>query len=208
MNKHALILLSGPINPCEELHRYTEGAKLIVAADAGIVTAGQVGCEPDYVVGDFDSLPAGVPIPAGAKRYPSEKDWTDGELALNIARENGFTRIVMIGALGGRLDHLLGNIWLIAPSVGNGLDVTLTDGLTTMWLTGEEVHVSGLPGEYVSIFPLGASVKMSESNGLKYQLAGLTLSWGNTLGVSNQLTEIEATVRPLGPVLVTHTKVK
>ncbi|MFN4213280.1 MULTISPECIES: thiamine diphosphokinase [unclassified Exiguobacterium] len=83
----------------------------VIGVDGGYETLLTHGIEADLIVGDFDSLTG--PVPTEAVRYPSEKDVTDLEIALEAARGHGATEILVYGALGGRLDMTLGNIGLL-----------------------------------------------------------------------------------------------
>ncbi|MCC5893096.1 thiamine diphosphokinase [Exiguobacterium sp.] len=83
----------------------------VIGVDGGYQTLLDHGITPNLVVGDFDSFEGTVPDEA--VRYPSEKDVTDLEIALEAARGHGATEMLVYGALGGRLDMTLGNIGLL-----------------------------------------------------------------------------------------------
>jgi thiamine pyrophosphokinase len=91
----------------------------VVAADSGVERALALGRRVDLVVGDFDSAdPAAVEtaVAGGAelRRYPTDKDQSDLELALHAARAGGASRVIVVGGYGGRLDHFLANALLLA----------------------------------------------------------------------------------------------
>lgn len=83
----------------------------IIGVDGGYPLLLEHGMEPDLIVGDFDSFTGDVPV--DAVRYPTEKDVTDLEIALEAASGYGATEMLVYGALGGRLDMTLGNIGLL-----------------------------------------------------------------------------------------------
>ena len=91
-----------------------EATDLIIAADAGYLTAQRMGVEVDVLLGDFDTL--GVEnIPEGIEclRVPAEKNDTDTQLAVQVALERGATEIVIVGGLSGRVDHTLSSLAIL-----------------------------------------------------------------------------------------------
>lgn len=75
-------------------------------------------------IGDFDSLDE-VPNPAPEEVYPSEKDFTDGEIALRKMIEEGADDIEVYGAFGGREDHFIGNLHLLYFAHMRGVNMRL-----------------------------------------------------------------------------------
>src|SRR4051812_49409789 len=90
---------------------------VVVAADSGLHHAQDLGIAVDIVVGDFDSvddarLADAIGSGARAERHPAAKDFTDLELALQVADRLGATEVLVVGGAGGRLDHFLANVLL------------------------------------------------------------------------------------------------
>ena len=115
----------------------TRDEVLVIAADGGYRLAAEVFGVPDLLVGDFDSidaLPVGVPI----VRHPAEKDDTDLALAANEAIDRGATDLYIYAALGGRLDHTVANLQLLASLAARGIRATLfgSDGTAVTALVG------------------------------------------------------------------------
>ncbi|MFC6168982.1 thiamine diphosphokinase [Loigolactobacillus jiayinensis] len=90
-----------------------------IAADRGALRLLDLGITPQVAVGDFDSLTtaelATVQAQVADLRYAvTDKDETDTELALALAlTELQATRVTLYGATGGRLDHLLDNLFML-----------------------------------------------------------------------------------------------
>lgn len=184
---------------------------LLVAVDAGGEALAQAGLVPALLVGDMDSVSASTREMferQGTRlvSLPRQKDETDLEAALRIVIERGAGEVDVYGALGGpRLDHLLGNVLLLAsPSLARA-KVRLVDDRHEMYLVRGEVRVEGDPGDLVSLIPLSERVEDVSTEGLLYPLAGETLGRSSTRGVSNELTAAQARVtHGAGDLLLVH----
>jgi thiamine pyrophosphokinase len=120
-------------------------------------------------------------------RASTDKDETDAELALRAALEADPARITIVGALGGsRLDHELGNVWLLAHPGLAGRDVTLLSATTRIRLAGPgRVDLGGRVGDVVSLLPFGGDALGITTHGLRYPLADEPLLGGPSRGLSN-----------------------
>lgn len=169
---------------------------LIIAADGGARYCLELGLTPHVVVGDFDSLdPASLKSleQAGVEleRYPERKDFTDLELALQHACQRGADEILVLAALGGRWDQTLANLLLPASQALCCTRITLIDGAQEIHLlrAGERLDLQGRPGDTVSLIPLKGDAVGVVTQGLEYPLAGETLYFGSTRGISNVLLD-------------------
>jgi thiamine pyrophosphokinase len=171
-----------------------DGVDLLIAVDAGadaILAAGRL---PDVLIGDLDSIgprsldaleAAGIEI----VRLPVAKDETDTEAALRLAVGRGAEQIIVLGALGGpRLDHLLGNLFLLGADWLAPVDVRLRDERHEVFLAKGGADISGCEGDLVSLFPLTPEVSAVTTTGLEYPLHAETLFQATTRGVSNAMT--------------------
>jgi thiamine pyrophosphokinase len=167
---------------------------------------------PGLVIGDMDSLPDGdraVLEGAGSRFvvHPRAKDETDLELTLRHAVSQGATEIVILGALGGRLDHTLSNVLLLAHPKLKGLSVRIADRRQEALLLrgGEGVDLDGQPGDLVSLLPLGGRAEGVSTIGLEWRLKGDALDFGQSRGVSNVMLGTAARVEvEAGCLLVVH----
>jgi thiamine pyrophosphokinase len=166
----------------------------VVAADGGAATARSFGYTPDVVVGDLDSVGraslAGLPVEA----FPRDKDATDGQLAIERALQLQPTQLVLLGFLGGtRLDHALANVLLLARL--DTAAVLLDEHNECSLVRPNATHRwHPEPGEIVSLLPLGGDAEGVRTSGLRWQLDGERLVFGNTRGVSNEPLAEEVTV--------------
>jgi thiamine pyrophosphokinase len=205
-----VIIANGdPPNPALA-RRHAEQADLLVAADGGASHALALGLLPHVVIGDLDSLHAEqhASLCSAGTRFmvhPTAKDETDLELALLFATEQDANPIIVLAALGGRLDQTLANILLLTMPALIGRDVRLIDGSQTAFVVRDEATITGKPGDTVSLIPLGGKVRGVTTQGLVYPLTEGTLPFGPALGVSNQMNASQAHVRVhSGLVLCVH----
>lgn len=193
---HALIFANGDLGdtPCPE------NVALVLCADGGLRHAQALGIQPDAVIGDLDSLPGdekellearGVYISV----HPRAKNETDLELALLFAAEQGARRITVLGTRGGRLDHELGNLLLLAHPDLRGVDVRFRSGPHEAALVEREKVLHGSPGDLLSLLPIGGDAHGVTTHGLEYALDDETLYLGRTRGISNVFTASTATIR-------------
>lgn len=157
---------------------------------------------PDVVVGDFDSVDPGVLdryLYRGSirfERHRPEKNETDTELAFTIAQEAGVTDIILMGATGTRLDHVLSNIHLLKAAMDRGLRCQLLDLHNRISLSdGRKVFVKTEESyPFISFVPLTMEVRGITLTGFKYPLKDHDLTLGQECGlcVSNQLAAEEA----------------
>jgi thiamine pyrophosphokinase len=205
------ILWYSIITPCEEVifmkkHCYIVGAgetddsavfepdSYIIAADGGYALLERRGITPDLIIGDFDSL-GWVPQSGEVLRLPVEKDDTDLAVALREAFSRGYSSITVYGALGGRLDHTLANLQLIAAAASEGKEVYLVGGgYTVTALCGGSLHFAEGGSGYISVFAHGGDAEGVYERGLKYPLDNATLTCRVPLGVSNEFTGAAASV--------------
>jgi thiamine pyrophosphokinase len=175
----------------------------VIAADSGLQVANTLGLFVDLLVGDLDSADASLVDAAVAQgttveRHPAEKDATDLELAFDAALARGARRIVLVDGGGDRLDHLVGNLTLLAAPAWTGVHVEAYMGAAHLTVArgGEQpVAVGGPPGSLVTLVAMGGPARGIVTEGLRYPLRCEELMPGTTRGVSNELVEGSGSVR-------------
>jgi thiamine pyrophosphokinase len=183
--------------------------ELVVAADGGARTAERLGLRTDLLVGDLDSIDpvdladlrrAAIPI----EEASTTKDESDTELAILAALARGADRLTIVGGLGGRADHLLANIGLLALPALVGRSVELLDGSTRVTLIRGPgtAELTGRTGDLVSLLPLGPGVEGVTSEGLAWPLEDEPLPVGPARGLSNRRTAPIARVSVRAGLLV------
>jgi thiamine pyrophosphokinase len=187
-----VVLAGGPDRP--SVIALPPGAT-VIAADGGAELAGAFGLRVELAVGDFDSVSEDTLGSAvRVERHPAEKDATDLELALAAALRLGPERILVLGGAGGRLDHLLGGVLLLAADVFAGVRVDAQIGAAAVHVVRGERVLSGEPGELVSLFAVHGPASGVVTEGLVYPLCGETLEPGSSRGLSNVFAASKARV--------------
>ncbi len=162
----------------------------VIAADSGFDTACSFGVECNLVIGDMDSITnkdalSHVPK-SSVVTYPTDKDFTDTELALNEAKKRGATKITLVGGDGGRIDHTLAllKIFQCAPFPNTWLCKE-----QVVFLLDEAKHPEQLfflsPKESISIFSVFEEGKIY-SDGLEWELNNITWKDG-AYSISNRV---------------------
>lgn len=169
-------------------------ADRLVAADGGALPLLRLGRAPHVVIGDMDSLDEAALRELDARgaelrRFRRDKDETDLELALLYAAAAGASAIDVIGGLGGRWDHTLANVALLAlPELADRRVRLLAVG-QTLTLVRDTALIDGRVGDTVSLVPLAGPAHGVTTQGLQYALADATLSFERARGVSNVLLD-------------------
>ena len=186
----AVIFSNGVIHEPENIESLLNKDDFLIAADGGLRFLLELKILPHVLIGDMDSVTdensqavarEGVEI----LRFPAQKDETDLELAIAEAQKRGFTQILIVGALGGRLDQTLANLSLLINNPDSGLKITLDDGHEKVSLVEDRIEVVGEKGDIVSLIPYCGPVAGITTKGLAYPLEDETLYPENTRGISN-----------------------
>lgn len=190
----AFIYVGGSVYP-DNITEHPKADDLCIAADIGADNAKKLGDTPDIIVGDFDSakldfLKKDFPK-AEITVVPSEKDFTDSELAIETALKKGADEIVIIGGLDGRLDHTLTNLSLLEALAKSGIYVTMTSGKNRVrYIESTSTLIPRSYFKYLSLIPRTDKVKGVTVMGCKYPLEKATLTKSaQGLTVSNEITE-------------------
>lgn len=196
----AVIFINGTIEAYTAFTRWLMADDYYIAADGGARHALAMGCRLDAVVGDLDSLePALVNELANAgiqiQRYPTAKDQTDLELAIEFALAQGATEIVLMGAVGDRLDQTLANLLILAQREWPApLTLVERNQIAQLVCPGQRLTLQAHLGDTVSILPLSEVVTGITYTGMRYPLQNATLHLGSTRGISNEVGAVPATI--------------
>jgi thiamine pyrophosphokinase len=197
--RHALIFIGG--NSSESSVRdYLPEAALVIAADSGWEHATAMGFQPDLLIGDMDSIRPEHLVEAQASNaeiieHPIDKDFTDTELALQLARKFDYRHIHLVSGGGDRFDHLLA---MVHSLVKHADDATMSahvgDNYIHIVTPREAAQLDLAVGSTVSLIPLGGNAKGVTTSGLQWELKRNTLHSFASRGVSNIATSSEVRI--------------
>lgn len=207
---HIIILANGELPDIDKARSLIQNGDYLICADGGTRHALELGVQPNLIIGDLDSTEPqalqkfkddGVEI----EPYPRDKNETDLELAIHRAIELNPKQIIIIAALGGRLDQTLANITLLTDPRLTTFDVRLDDGVEEIFLCRHQVQVHGRSGDLVSLIPWLGSVAGIQTKDLKWVLNKETLYPDKTRGISNEMISNTASISiGSGLLLVVH----
>jgi len=191
--QRAVLFLNGDMPSTTAARHRLHPDDVLVAVDGGLQHLTALGLQPKVLIGDLDSITteevhrlekAGCTV----LKFAVEKDETDFELALDWAVRQGFSEILVLGALGGRLDQTLANLFLLGWERLAGCQVSLVSEDTIVQVIRHQAEITGSPGDTISLLPLHGPVHGISTRGLKYPLHGETLFPERSRGVSNVMT--------------------
>ena len=197
--RHALIFIGGNA-PDASIREQLPDAALVIAADSGWVYANAFGFTPDLLVGDMDSISKEHLAEAHASEaeiieHPADKDYTDTELALQLARKFEYRHIHLVSGGGDRFDHLLA---MVHSLVTHTDEATLTAHIGSQHFRivtpRESATFDATPGSTISLIPLGGKAKGVTTAGLQWELKRSTLHSFASRGVSNIASAHSVTV--------------
>lgn len=206
VNSRALIICNGTIRNYEFYRKYFDKA-YIICVDGGTRHMKPFKYRPDILIGDFDStdkedLQYYIDLDVEIKRFDSHKDKTDTHLAIDLAIRLGYKEIIIIGALGTRLDHSLANIQLLKHIMESGNKGIIVDEYNEIQLINSKVIIKSDLKYNLSLIPLTEIVTGVTSKGLYYPLNNISLKMGDSIGISNEFIAKEAEIAIKSGILI------
>jgi thiamine pyrophosphokinase len=212
----AVIFANGQVPDIETARSLLQADDHLIAADGGAHHLMKMGILPEIVIGDLDSVDedtldeltsAGVKV----EKYSEDKNETDIELALRYAVGLQPSAILIVGALGGRLDQTLANLSILTGPSLLAIDIRLDDGVEEAFFCrasaskGGQALVRGRSGDTVSLIPWQAPVDGVTTEGLQWPLSAETLYPEQSRGISNTMLADTASINiQSGLLLIVH----
>ena len=215
-----VIFANGKLPDLEAARALLKTGDYLIAADGGANHLMKMGVLPEIVIGDLDSIDEDTlfeltTAEVTIEQYSEDKDETDIELALRYAVELRPSSILIVGALGGRLDQTLANLSILTDPALLGIDIRIDDGVEEAFFcrasatNGGQAEVWGRSGDTVSLIPWNGSVEGVATEGLQWPLYSETLFSNQSRGISNVLLDEAASVRiRSGLLLIVHRRLK
>lgn len=198
MNKRAVIVSGGMLQEKFASAKLRElEYDVLIGVDRGVEFLYRHQIKPNYIVGDFDSLSEEIVqfyrenTDVFIRKFNPEKDFSDTEIAVHQAMELNCEEIILLGATGNRIDHVLANIQVLAIPHRKGIRAEIIDENNRIYLIEHEavLEKSQMYGKYFSVFPLDRCIEKFSIVGAKYPLHNHRLCPYDSLCVSNQAKE-------------------
>ncbi len=166
----------------------------VIAADAGLCYLEERGIRADLVIGDFDTLKC-VPEHPNTIVLSAQKDDTDTLAAVREGIRAGYTNFHIYCGTGGRIDHTMANLQVLAYLSANNMRGFLFDnGSVITAITNNRLCFEKIPCGYISVFSGSAEAEGVTLCGLKYELNNATLTNTFPIGVSNEFNGKESSI--------------
>ena len=197
--KQAFIFLAGEIKNYDFFCRYPDmqnNGNVVICADGGYFHAKKLKIIPQFLVGDMDSIDEKTEDFSGMEIIccPCEKDYTDGQFAVELAIKSGCEKITLFGALGGRFDHQIGNLLLLKTIQSGGATGEIIDSNCKILLVNEFARFECGGYRYISFVPLSENVNGITLTGLKYPLNKANITQSDFCTMSNEFADKVATI--------------
>ena len=210
--KRAIIFVNGNLSNIGQAKNIIKKEDCLIAADGAAEHIIKLGLVPNVIIGDMDSISQNLLgqsrlSPTILIKYPTKKDKTDFELAVDYCLENKFEEIIIFGILGDRIDHFIANIFLITKiqSEKRSIKIKIIEDKKETYVLNEKIAISGQVDDELSIIPISSKLEGVVTNGLEYKLDNETLSLGSTRGISNVFNRSLITIKvKKGVALVIH----
>jgi thiamine pyrophosphokinase len=184
----AFIYTGGKINK-QNITEHPKGDDIKIAADSGYENAIALGEKPDILLGDFDSISVRPDKDIETVEVPSEKDFTDTQLAIETAVRKGADDIVIVGGLSGRLDHTLSNLSALEDLWSKRIHAVATDGFNRVrYIDSSSALIPRSHYKYLSVIAISDVLKGVDIEGCKYPLKNAKISRSFQFAVSNEIT--------------------
>ncbi|MCR5836688.1 MAG: thiamine diphosphokinase [Lachnospiraceae bacterium] len=183
MNNKCYIVSAGD---CAGINILKEKNDIVIAVDGGYRYLEKAGITPDVAMGDFDSL-GFIPNGDNVLVHSPMKDDTDTMLAIKYGIEKGYREFVILGALGGRLDHTIANLMTVSYLSAHKCKCTIIDDSVIIRnvFDGEIILKQKEKGVF-SVLALKDQAVGVTIKGAKYDADNVTMTNDMPLGISNE----------------------
>lgn len=183
--KRCVIVGGADILDYGKIKGYLSAEDYYIFCDCGLRHSEGLGVEPDLIVGDFDSHPNPC-LDIETIVLPVEKDDTDTVFAVKEAAKRGFEDFLILGAVGQRLDHTLGNVSILKMLFDMGKNAEIVDDYTEMTVVGKEPQYVDDCFPYFSLINIFGNATGISVKNAKYPLENAVITCDYQYGISNR----------------------
>lgn len=181
-----VIVGGADIKNYEKIKSYLKPDDFFVFCDCGLRHRERLCVEPQLIVGDFDSF-CNPELSIETIVLPMEKDDTDTVFAVKEALKRGFEDFLLLGVIGQRLDHTLGNVSILKMLYDMGKKALIADDYAEMVIAGKELQLVEESFPYFSLINIFGEAKGITIKNAKYPLENAEIKCDWQYGVSNEV---------------------
>ncbi len=186
INNNICYIIAACKDNSDDINFKPQKGDLVIAADGGYDLLKEKNINADILLGDFDSIEE-IPEHKHIIKHPVQKDDTDTFLAYKLAMEKGYRNFVILGGIGGRIDHTVANIRTLSDIAENGgRGFLVGDGAVLTTISNTKITFPESYSGYISVFASGKDADGVSIKGLKYCADNISLKSSISLGVSNE----------------------
>ena len=195
--KKCIILANGDTPP-KKVFKYLNkiGYETLICADGGANNAYKLKLNPDYIIGDLDSIKTKVREYYSHKskiiQYKRQND-TDVEKCLKYAIKKGYQRVILLGGTGDRLDHTFCNLGIVLKFFDQ-IKISILHRTSLLEAFEGNAELKTIPDETVSLYAIDKKTKIT-TKGLKYKLDNEALPFGERESTSNVAKSKKAEIK-------------
>lgn len=186
MMKRCVIVGGADIHNYHSIRENLRADDYVVFCDSGLKHLEQLQAQPGLIVGDFDSH-ENPRLDVETIVLPCEKDDTDTVYAVKEVVKRGFDDFLLIGVVGARLDHTLGNISILLYLDALGKKGCIIDDYSEMEIVSDKPVFIADRYAYFSLLNLTGCAKGITITGAKYPLNGGEITCEYQYGISNEV---------------------
>lgn len=181
-----VIIGAAPINNYKKIRSFLRPDDFVIVCDGGLNHIKKLRVKPNLIVGDFDSH-KNPNLPIETIALPREKDDTDSVFALKTAISRGFKDFLFIGMIGARLDHGLGNLYMLIKCHEEGLKALMLDDYSEMQIVGRKEAYITDAYPYFSLLNITGLARGITIRDAKYPLENAQIKQDYQYGISNEV---------------------
>jgi thiamine pyrophosphokinase len=188
-NERCAIFLNGVIEDYDYIFTRLESNDFIIGVDGGIKHIEKLNLSPDLILGDFDSSTLSEALKyedAIIKKYKKDKDYTDGEIAINYVIGEKYKDVLIFGALGNRIDHTLSNINMLEKLNNSEVAGTIIEKNNEISYLDKIIELKSNGFKYFSIVSITNKISGLSIENAKYELKNETIIRTESKGISNE----------------------
>ena len=191
MNNRCTIFLNGVIENDAFAKEIVSSDDFIIAVDGGFNHVNRLGFTPDLILGDFDSSEYDEALKSKGKiqKYNSDKNATDGEIAIDYVIDNAFNQVMIVGALGNRIDHMLSNIYMLEKLSDAAIDAKIISYKNEISFLKNKITLHKDKYKYFSVIAITNKISGLSIKNARYELKAADMKRTDSLGISNEFLD-------------------